>query len=1067
MASIINDNNVDKKTKKTKENEKPTSSRSNTVSKKKTMKSKRNALKKKTSKKKKEASNQSKTISNTNDEKTNVVLLLSPSTKNDQNNNNNKKKITKQNIVDNNNNNTVQGYARKPRKRFGINAQSSPFQNIAALSVERDDNDDIPSIITANKDETILVHSQWNNTFRIPSTSAVSTFSICKISSDEDDYDDINTITSSSSTAAKFKPLSREELVSKLANDDETNETEFNQLNTMKKNKTKSNNNNNTNNIIIHTKNNTINSNKVDEFFPEWTKHTGGAIMPENSKKKKYKRRTKKELTELRRAKAKARLDKMNQEEMKRRATRHLQCLQKLRLRRFSMMPPPLRSVSKDSTAVIIMEGRQSLSNNGNGNSNNKNNNNNNDYRRDSISIILNGSKNTNNKFRPSLAPVKSIIMTEQKKDSVNTLTDGMEKLIVSTSMTTTKTSMMDINNNDNNNSDEERDSSNIAAVLRLAFEFLSAKDLLLSTMSVSHLWSHTSNTVASWVSASESLTLDNINDIISVSQNLLTNWKGMQTAFPWGCFLAEGAYKSVYKVWNNTKKRMEAISVMDVKSILEMGNEEVIRQEVQVSTLLSELVTDNKCPNFIETYQVFQFAYAPPETLWKMDASSTCKYEKDFIINTATKEHDNNNLTSRKKNTKRTNTKTKRKIKTYKPKVDKSCHMYIRMELCDGGDLETYLRNEDDVAIGNNGRDKLSETEILAFMFQMIISLAIGQDEMNLRHYDVKLLNFFLKRVIVDEDEDAADSNDDNNKNNYSNNNNKKKLDIKRKAKEDNVSIASYLYHDQLYNITAPRDRPYIVKLADYGTADISPETLGLPITMAQFTTLENVSPDFYILGTNARQDFNADSFSLGLSFLHLLTGSMPYEEILEEVTCPPALIEVWRQTWGERMAVDNNNNNNDDDRGLYVALKRILRYDENINTVPNTLYRFFVMLGLPNMEHDQDEILYDYKENPILNVMKKMFKLSFKKRSSNKNKSKTLKGKGKLWDKYSKQCKEFNIFNGTNEYMQRGQKRMENIRGSKDLLKSLLHYNPNKRITMRDAIEHETFYLFLKKNN
>ena len=85
--------------------------------------------------------------------------------------------------------------------------------------------------------------------------------------------------------------------------------------------------------------------------------------------------------------------------------------------------------------------------------------------------------------------------MTEQKKDSVNTLTDGMEKLIVSTSMTTTKTSTMDINNNDNNNNE---DSSNIAAVLRLAFEFLSAKDLLLSTMSVSHLWSHTSNTVAS-----------------------------------------------------------------------------------------------------------------------------------------------------------------------------------------------------------------------------------------------------------------------------------------------------------------------------------------------------------------------------------------------------------------------------------------------------------------------------------------------------------------------------------------------------------------------------------------
>ena len=57
-----------------------------------------------------------------------------------------------------------------------------------------------------------------------------------------------------------------------------------------------------------------------------------------------------------------------------------------------------------------------------------------------------------------------------------------------------------------------------------------------------------------------------------------------MQQTFPWGLFLADGAYKSVYKVWNNVKHRMEAISVMDSKSILEMGNEEVIKQEVQIS---------------------------------------------------------------------------------------------------------------------------------------------------------------------------------------------------------------------------------------------------------------------------------------------------------------------------------------------------------------------------------------------------------------------------------------------------------------------------------------------------
>ena len=68
--------------------------------------------------------------------------------------------------------------------------------------------------------------------------------------------------------------------------------------------------------------------------------------------------------------------------------------------------------------------------------------------------------------------------------------------------------------------------------------------------------------------------------------------------------------------------------------------------------------------------------------------------------------------------------------------------------------------------------------------------------------------------------------------------------------GKADSVNIASYVFGDKTYNVTAPRERPYLIKLADYGTADISPETLGSEITMAQFTTFENVAPDFYILG-------------------------------------------------------------------------------------------------------------------------------------------------------------------------------------------------------------------------
>ena len=125
-----------------------------------------------------------------------------------------------------------------------------------------------------------------------------------------------------------------------------------------------------------------------------------------------------------------------------------------------------------------------------------------------------------------------------------------------------------------------------------------------------------------------------------------------------------------------------------------------------------------------------------------------------------------------------------------------------------------------------------------------------------------------------------------------------------------------------------------------------------------------------------------------------------MPYEENLEDVTCPKEFVEAWRQVWGERMDANKD--------AQYISLKRILRYDENINTVPNTLYRFFVMLGLPNLvsnggeSNTGDNILsYDYKENPILATVKKIFKLTYKRSSgsSKKAKKKIIRANKKLY--------------------------------------------------------------------
>ena len=54
----------------------------------------------------------------------------------------------------------------------------------------------------------------------------------------------------------------------------------------------------------------------------------------------------------------------------------------------------------------------------------------------------------------------------------------------------------------------------------------------------------------------------------------------------------------------NKLHDRFEAISIMDIDAIQEIGNQAVVLNEVEVGIQLSQLVTDNICPNFIEIFQ-------------------------------------------------------------------------------------------------------------------------------------------------------------------------------------------------------------------------------------------------------------------------------------------------------------------------------------------------------------------------------------------------------------------------------------------------------------------------------
>lgn len=98
---------------------------------------------------------------------------------------------------------------------------------------------------------------------------------------------------------------------------------------------------------------------------------------------------------------------------------------------------------------------------------------------------------------------------------------------------------------------------------------------------------------------------------------SVLKNWAELIRAFPWGRFLGEGGFKDVYEVWCAGRGRREAVSVMDVAAMVAEGEQAVVQQEVYVSFLLSDLVLTKRCPNFVQVYESFLFAFSPPPTIW------------------------------------------------------------------------------------------------------------------------------------------------------------------------------------------------------------------------------------------------------------------------------------------------------------------------------------------------------------------------------------------------------------------------------------------------------------------
>ncbi len=564
----------------------------------------------------------------------------------------------------------------------------------------------------------------------------------------------------------------------------------------------------------------------------------------------------------------------------------------------------------------------------------------------------------------------------------------------------------------------------------------------------------------------------------------------------------------------------MEALSVMDVNAITASGNAAILAQELRASILMSALVRQKICPNHVETFGVLRTKHAPRD-IWGCPGEVFTKY-----VDRARE--------GGREGGREGSAPPSPPIHPKAPTRAALSHgdfQLIRMELCRHGDLEGFLRRQPEGVLPP------ALTRLL--LFQMCFALYAARDTHLMRHYDLKLLNFLLadfpapgpstssslassssslskgvrsqRRVLRarqdggrgggegemeydhNEEEETAPSTRVNKGGRRRMGGQKEEEE--EKEKEEVVTVR-YGLGAHTYLLPLPASLPLCVKLADFGTADLSAETWGQPIGLEQFTTLENTPVDFLVNGDQAQQGFAADAFSLGLAVWHLFTGSMPYEEVMENVRCPPSLRRALAKAWGGKG---------------YWVLGRVLdaggeggeEEEEEVDlTLFHTFYRYLVLLGLPS-EEEQQQGPRSRGRNPVWKAVAslvgpnptiaaatataageaaflsssfiKPLTMSTRKRAvrattaSSNSSSRSGSGSGvspaplslkeRVTHQFWQDHAAFSITRGTHPLVARGRERLHAVPGALPLLRSLLHYLPEKRPTMFQALSSEVF--------
>ena len=238
----------------------------------------------------------------------------------------------------------------------------------------------------------------------------------------------------------------------------------------------------------------------------------------------------------------------------------------------------------------------------------------------------------------------------------------------------------------------------------------------------------------------------------------------------------------------NSSANMQEALSVMDIDLIESTGNLRIVGAELAVSTLLSSLVRRNICPNFVNTRGVFTCAFPPPVSHWgdennkapKGKQVSGVEWSGGTLLLVGIIRFNSIINPIQPHNTQQYNPRSKKSFPRQPAQSKAGRYQYIRMELCSKGDVEEYIAGE--------ASKTIEAKEAGQLLFQMAFSLHAAKEKFNLKHYDVKLLNFLLQDASASSEGDSGSS--------------------------QSVCL-QYALNDKVFNLVMPRERALIAKVS------------------------------------------------------------------------------------------------------------------------------------------------------------------------------------------------------------------------------------------------------------